>query len=130
MAGVNGYVLDSSAVIALLKREQGGERVRPVLAAARMSSVNLAEVVGRMATLGVLDSETAFIVRGLTDIVVPFDAAQARETGEMILKTVGWGLSLGDRACLVLARRLGRVALTSDRIWADLDLGNPVELIR
>ena len=44
------------------------------------------------------------------------------------------GLSLGDRACLALAGLLGTPALTTDRLWAKLALGEPfrvdVELLR
>ena len=39
-------------------------------------------------------------------------------------------LSLGDRACLATAIRLGATAVTADRAWATLDLSCPVELIR
>jgi PIN domain nuclease of toxin-antitoxin system len=40
------------------------------------------------------------------------------------------GLSLADRACLALAKRLDIPALTADRDWADLNLGIAVQLIR
>jgi PIN domain nuclease of toxin-antitoxin system len=40
------------------------------------------------------------------------------------------GLSLADRACLVLAARLGVPALTSDGAWADADVEAEVVLVR
>ena len=40
--------------------------------------------------------------------------------------TKPFGLSLADRACLVLARRLGLPVVTADRAWAKLDLGIPL----
>jgi PIN domain nuclease of toxin-antitoxin system len=40
------------------------------------------------------------------------------------------GLSLADRACLVLAARLGVPALTSDGKWAEADVEAEVVLIR
>jgi PIN domain nuclease of toxin-antitoxin system len=44
--------------------------------------------------------------------------------------TQGQGLSLGDRACLALARWLTATALTTDRAWSRLGLGVPIEVIR
>lgn len=44
------------------------------------------------------------------------------------------GLSLGDRACLALVGLLGTPALTTDRLWAEVPLGEPfridIELLR
>ena len=40
------------------------------------------------------------------------------------------GLSLADRTCLALARRLALPVLTADRSWSDLELGVDVRLIR
>jgi ribonuclease VapC len=44
--------------------------------------------------------------------------------------TMRQGLSLADRACLVLASRLGVPALTADQSWADADVDAEVQLIR
>lgn len=40
------------------------------------------------------------------------------------------GLSLADRACLVLAARLKVPALTADRAWGEIDVAADVQLIR
>jgi PIN domain nuclease of toxin-antitoxin system len=40
------------------------------------------------------------------------------------------GLSLGDRACLALGEGLGYPVITADRVWASLDLGIEVVVIR
>jgi PIN domain nuclease of toxin-antitoxin system len=58
--------------------------------------------------------------------VVPFDADQAAIAAELRRTTRSKGLSLGDRACLALAVSRGTVALTTDRIWGEIDL--PVEI--
>ncbi len=39
-------------------------------------------------------------------------------------------LSLGDRACLSLAAKLGAIALSADQIWLTFNTGVTVELIR
>jgi PIN domain nuclease of toxin-antitoxin system len=50
----------------------------------------------------------------------------------MVAQTRPLGLSLGDRACLALARRERLPALTADRIWlqAGTLIGVEVRLIR
>jgi ribonuclease VapC len=48
----------------------------------------------------------------------------------LLLPTMPSGLSLGDRACLALARLRDLPAVTADRAWAKLDLGIPIEVVR
>ena len=50
--GQNAFVMDASAIVALLDREQGFERVAAVLGKSAMSTVNLAEVQSRAALQG------------------------------------------------------------------------------
>jgi PIN domain nuclease of toxin-antitoxin system len=40
------------------------------------------------------------------------------------------GLSLGDRACLALARERRIPALTADRAWSHLQLGIEIQTVR
>jgi PIN domain nuclease of toxin-antitoxin system len=62
--------------------------------------------------------------------VEPFTDADAMAAAALYPKATGKGLSLGDRACLALAQRLGAPALTAERVWAELDLDIDVQLIR
>ena len=62
--------------------------------------------------------------------IVPFDEPRAYDTASLRSLTRAKGLSLGDRACLALARERGVPAVTADRAWAALDLGIEIELIR
>lgn len=67
------FVLDASALLALVRAEPGAKRVRAVLARAVISAVNLAEVVGRLAEHG---GHAGEIRRGLGRLrltVVPVD---------------------------------------------------------
>ncbi|MGH2590085.1 MAG: hypothetical protein ACRDGW_04730 [Actinomycetota bacterium] len=62
--------------------------------------------------------------------VVVFDADLAVETARLRPLTSAAGLSLGDRAFLALARRLGRRVLTADAAWVGLIPDADVEVIR
>lgn len=123
-------VLDSSAVLAVLWAEPGAGKVLTRLESARISAVNAAEVVSRLVDRGASDAAAEAAIPDLMVEVVPFDAAQALAAGLLRRTTRAAGLSLGDRACLALARFDGLPAVTADRAWGDLDLGIAVEVIR
>ena len=62
--------------------------------------------------------------------VIPFDQEQAVAAGLLRTQTKRFGLSFGDRACLVLAMKLDLPALTADKSWELLAVGAKVRLIR
>lgn len=123
-------VLDASALLALLNREPGAEVVASVLPRASVSTLNLSEVVAKLAEAEMPQADIRDALQGLPIDVVPFDLEQAYEAGLLRPRTKGSGLSLGDRGCLGLARRLGMPALTADRSWEQLSVGAKVRLIR
>ena len=80
---------------------------------------------------GGLDQSNSCIgLRTINQVVVPFLAADAELAADFWSPARGLGLSLGDRACLALASRLDRPALTADRLWLELDLGVEIQAIR
>lgn len=124
-------MLDASALIAWLRDEPGADVVQRALdAGSVISAVNLAEVLTRFHDIGVAGTEVLgdLQLAGVTTLSYGEDDAQ--QTADMRAATRGGGLSLGDRACLALAIRLGQPALTADRAWAPLNVGAQVELIR
>lgn len=123
-------VLDTSAVLALLWAEPGADRVYDVLSGSTMSAVNLAELVAKLIDRGADDADAVGLVAGLGIETVGFDAEQAVGAGLLRRTTKVHGLSIGDRACLGLARRSGARAMTADRVWALTDLGVEIDLIR
>lgn len=126
-------VLDASALLAGLKEEPGAERVRAALIqGAFMSTVNLAEVATRLRLAGADEGSLRRLAAMHPVQLVPYDQDLAIRTALMATLTLSSGLSLGDRACLALAKRLGLPALTSDRKWAEVAaaIGVTVELIR
>ena len=126
---MNDPVLDSSALLAFLLAEPGAEQVRAVLPDGLISAVNWAEVMSRLCDIGVPAEEAREVIEGTGVQMVGVDAGQAFDIGALRPLTRHLGLSLGDRACLALARRLGRTAMTADRAWSQLD-GFEVRLIR
>ena len=123
-------VLDTSAILAVIRREQGRERVIEALARAVASTVNYAEVVGNLVMRGMPAHIAQAEFAGLRIPTVSFDDRQALEAGSLRRLSHHLGLSLGDRACLALARIRKATVLTSDRKWADLDMGIPIRQIR
>jgi PIN domain nuclease of toxin-antitoxin system len=124
------YVLDASALLALMLGEPGATAVEAVLDRASIGAVNLSEVVAKLQERGVPD---AVIDQSLADLDladVPFDSDQALTAGKLRTATRPAGLSLGDRACLAAAQALGAVAITTDKAWATLALDVEIEVAR
>ncbi len=124
------WVIDSSAVLAWLFRETGGEIAEAALSASQISAVNLTEVVSRLVEAGRTDAEAINLVLLGGYSVIDFDQELAIRAGALRRQTRHLGLSLGDRACLALAEREGLPVLTADRSWAALDIGVEIRLIR
>jgi ribonuclease VapC len=123
-------VLDASAVLALLHSEPGADAVEEALEHAAVSAVNWSEVCQRSIAHEVDISDLRADTEALGVQLVPFSVEDAEQAAELWSATRHLGLSLGDRACLGLARRLERPALTADRAWLDLDLGVEIRAIR
>lgn len=122
--------MDSSAALAILLSEKGGDVALDMLPEAQCSAVNVTEIIARLIDEGRSMEEAAgdFASLGLT--VAPFNEAMGISAGQLRAVTKSRGLSLGDRACLALAIRENATAVTADRAWAGLDIGCKIELIR
>jgi ribonuclease VapC len=103
---VASAVLDASALLAYLHDEPGADAAR---------------VARQMTDRGLLDGAIT---------VEAFTSADAVEVGRLRPLTREHGLSLGERACLALARRLALPAVTADTAWAKLDLRLELRHIR
>ncbi|QBK30939.1 type II toxin-antitoxin system VapC family toxin [Roseitalea porphyridii] len=123
-------VADSSAVLAALFDEPGGENVKDRISSLAISAVNLAEIMTRLIDKGYSDQEVRETLDLLRTQTIAFDADQAAEAAALRSVTKKSGLSLGDRACLALGVRSGATVLTADRAWAGLEVGCPIEVIR
>ena len=123
-------VLDASALLALLQGEPGADAVMAVLGQCVISAVNLAEVAGKFARENAPPDLLRESIDAIEIQVIPCGAALAYAIGHLAPAVRRHGLSLGDRACLALARELQAPALTTDRAWTALDLGIDIRLIR
>lgn len=124
------YVLDASAILAMVRAEVGWNRVVEALPGASLSSVNAAEVYAKLAEWQVSRAEHQKYHAVLQGLIVPFDMELALRAGALRPATRHLGLSLGNRACLALAQRLARPVLTADQAWAQLQVGIAIEVIR
>lgn len=123
-------VLDASAVLAYFHNEPGQQRVSAALDDAVINTVNWAEVLQKITAAGG-DAERlgdGLIALGLG--VEPLQLDDARVIARLWPITRSVGLSLGDRACLATAHRLGLPTLTADQAWSELDLDLDIHLIR
>lgn len=123
-------VADASAIIALLAGEPFERIDLERMAGAWVSAVNLSEVLSKLYEMSLPASEAAAAVSLLGLRVAPFDEAQAGVAARLKGSTGKAGLSLGDRACLALAKSLQSSVITADRAWANVDVGVQVILIR
>ena len=113
---MSSYVLDSSAVLAVVQLEPGAGMVEAAMAeGAILTTVNLSEVVARLTESGLSEQDIRRALARLEFAIVEFDAELAFQAGLLRPLTRHAGLSLGDRACLALARQLQLPVLTADR---------------
>jgi len=127
---VEEFVLDASALLATLQDEPGAAEIDGRLNRACIGTVNLAEVVTKLAEGGIPPEVVSRMIASLDLDIRPFEREHAERAGLLRSPTRALGLSLGDRACLALAEALGRTAITTDHIWTELDLGIAIEVMR
>lgn len=131
-------ILDASALLALLQDEPGAPAVvEAIEAGAAISTVNLSEVLGKLAERGEHVRSTVATIRQAVDRadgglrIESFTEEDGIEAADLRPRSKSQGLSFGDRACLALAARFEVPAVTADRDWADLPkVGVAVKLIR
>lgn len=130
----NKIVIDTSAVIALINREEGFEIVEKYVGNTVISSVNFSEVITVMnRELFKTEEEMAEglkLIRNTFSHIIDFDVEQAIIAASLDSITKKYGLSFGDRACLALAKHHKLPTLTADKVWKGLDLDIKVKLIR
>ncbi len=123
-------VIDASALLALLLKEPGHEKVTARLSGALISAVNLSEVLARLVRYGISPEDAYPKVVELGITTVSFDSDQAVIAAGIRDSARGAGLGLADCCCLSLALRDRLPVLTADKVWKSLGLALDIELIR
>lgn len=133
---MDNIVLDSSAVLAFILKEPGGERVGALLETldqneklrAALSSVNWCEILTRLyrdnQSMTAQDLEA--LLAGID--LVPFAREAADRAADFA--RLNPSLSLGDRACLALALNRNATAWTTDKVWTRIKNGPGLEVLR
>lgn len=123
-------VLDASVVLAFLQGETlndlGRAAIRP---GAKISAVNLCEVLGKLVDRGVDLASASIAVGKLQLDVEAFDQDAARRAASF-RATMPKHISLADRACLALAEARTLQAFTCDREWLNLGAACAVTIAR
>ena len=114
---VSRAILDSSALLALLFKEPGGQAVIEHLPGSLMSAVNLSEVISKTVESGMTLEESHRLLSEFPCEMVAFDKELAYLTAGLRAPTRPYGLSLGDRACLALGMKTKWPVVTADRQW-------------
>lgn len=123
-------VLDASAVLALVHDEPGADAAAEALPGSTMSTVNLAEVIGKLVDADVDSHRVRHLLAAAGVRLEPLTESDAELAGALRALPQGRTLSLADRCCLALAVRMAADVLTADRAWASVDVGVHVRLLR
>lgn len=126
----NKIIFDSSAILALLNQEAGKEIVSENLDRAVVSTVNIVEVATVLIRKGLNSKEIFNLLKETFLHIEDFDLEQSVIAASIDEVTKHHGLSLGDRACLALAKSKNLPVLTADKVWKGLKLKINIQLIR
>lgn len=125
-------VLDTSVIVAWLRKEPGQDVVTGVLEAGTalaVSAVNVTETLAKLRDLHgeVATTDTRLLFLGAE--IIPFREPEATVAAGLLSRHRG-RLALGDCACIATAALRSLPVLTADRVWAGLGLPLDVRLIR
>ena len=123
-------VLDTSVIMAILLDEPGQDVAATLVSGAVLSSVNFAEILTKCLEKTVPLDVALDYIRDSEIETASFDADVAVIAGRLFATARKGVLSLGDRACIATAISQKATVVTADRVWAELNLPCPVELIR
>ena len=124
------YIIDASAVLALLFAEPGADRVAALADFCFMTGVTVAEVISKLRQKSVVNPEA---VLGALQIEVEenFGSSVAEACGKLHAETRGMkgSPSLADCICLALAERYSVTAVTAEKEWPAIVAGRGIQVL-
>lgn len=124
------YVLDASALMAVLLEEPGADVVLDAERGSEINIVNVGEVMTVVVERGGNPEDVTELIQQMGLRVRAFRDYHALEGAKLRPPTRRMGLGIGDRTCLAQAASSQMPVLTSDTKWAELDLGIDIRQIR
>jgi PIN domain nuclease of toxin-antitoxin system len=126
---ITRFVLDTSALLAMMQDAPGGSLVGVKLHNSAISTLNLTEVLDYCNEHDLPTTSMVKDLRALGLEIHPFTEEDAHHVADLGTR-LERQLSVADRACVALAHRLSLPALSADRSWKQLDLGIEVRVLR
>jgi PIN domain nuclease of toxin-antitoxin system len=124
-------ILDTSALLALIKNEPGASTIEDLLGQIVISSLSLAEAATSLLQSEMTLQECEECLLPLVSQLIPLDASHALLTANLMKQLKGKELPLEARACLALGIKMNLPIYTANQIWPDLGLTDiDIKLIR
>lgn len=113
-------IIDTSALLVLLNKEEGWEAVMHIIPKAIISSVNVTEVTEYLLQKKKMPLEEVMqLIDLFTTEVVDYNSSQSYTAAKLLIEH---DLSLGDRACIALSISTRYPIVTANKIWKDLQI--------
>ena len=122
------YLLDASALLAVLKNERAAPDVEPLLKISYIHVFNLAEVMTKLIQIGSEDLLPALRQLDLK-IVSAMSYDETEACARLHAGTRAQGLSLGDCVCLATAAARGWIAVTKESLWVKAAENRGIEVM-
>ena len=123
-------VIDSSAILAILREERRASNAFDLAYSGTMSAVIYSEIVSKCGMKGPDMNKAIGLIKALEINIEPLGADTAHQAGALKLNKCFWPLSLADCICIALAIEKSATLVTADHAWLELNLPCPVEVIR
>ncbi len=112
----------TSAILAAIQDEPGGEYVKRHIDRCVISSVNWSEVLQKLSKLSSEVDKIDAYLKALGLNVIDFTEEDGKLSASLWSNCKSLGLSLADRACIATGLRLKTTIITANRVWNELEI--------